>query len=211
MNLTRRNKIALIVTAGVLSICPALASCGPADSNVEVPAIVWQNGEPSGPYENDRAVKAVREGDALLSAANNARDYSDLDLAGAVTRSVLLHAALGMEADINHDRPWYVPGPRPMTVLSVKTNEKDSTDVDVRVCKAVDWALVPGKTTPRKPTLGYEAEYNVWVRPNHASVQNTMGSHTECDISEAAYGYFDPQPELDWNMTGKDVKYPLKN
>jgi hypothetical protein len=198
-----------LLTAALAAVTAfSLASCG---YDVDSPAVVWPDGEPAGPWEDDPWVQAVREADLQFAIAAVTLDYTSEGLADVVGVESAADSALGRQADSFRERWGYPIGPRPMVVLDVEESEDGSSAI-VSVCQDLNWWIDPDQPEPPDELNGtpWQREVTLDEEGNRTVAYYGGGSGPDatCDMSEAARGYFDPLPDPYATYAPEEVKEP---
>lgn len=118
---------------GLAAIAIALVGCTPA---AEAPEVTWQNGPPSGEWESNPWVEAVRSSDLALNTALLTRDYTSEELRSTTSASAITAFSSTQRSAAKADRYLTSPGPTPMIALGV---EEADGEAIVRMCQAQDW------------------------------------------------------------------------
>lgn len=193
----------LVGAIGLLTLGILVTACTPAA--VEEPTVTWADGEPSGEWESDPWVEAVRASDTALSIATVTRDYTSDDLA-RTTAPAAIEAAAGLQRDeAEAGRFFTYPGPVPMIPVGV---EEQGEQAVVTVCQARDWYLDAEQTEPPSLRDGRTVAYRVTREDDRYLVETDTVTTESCDVSGAAVGLFDPQPDPTETYSPDDVKEP---
>ena len=214
----------VVVVAG----CVVMAGCsdGPLPPEPR-PEVLWVEGEPSGPLEDDPWVRAVRAADLENQVAITTRDFS---------RPVLEEISGGMVgrtyADVQHGvrvEEWiFSPGSTPMIPVHVE-EAADGQSATVAVCVAVDWRLTADDPEPPTDLRGALVLREVSLVEGERSVdfggaligedaaRRGLGADvvdeyldpregSTCKLDDAAVGLFDPQPDVTLEYSLDDIK-----
>lgn len=196
----KRISAALVLIIGGV----ALAGCTPAA--VAAPEVSWQGGKPSGTFESDPWVEAVRASDLALNAAIVTRDYTGEDLQATTSTTAIKRVASAQRSSAEGDRFFTSPGPTPMIPLSV---DEEGDEAVVTVCQAQDWYLDADQTSAPEDLKGQVAEFRVVLRDgDQRRSEGGAVRAEECDLTGASIGLFDPQPDPTETYSPDDVKAP---
>ena len=202
--------------AGTVGVLLALAACsGNAPSALETPHVVYADGEPTGPFESDPAVNALRAALVAEAVAWNALDYSDPDL---VYRWGLPLDPLGVGEELAYrahtqislglDTPlrWTALGPQAMVVYDVDSTTDVTTIV---VCMPVRFTLHSDDSAMLLEAYHVELfdDGSSRIEMTHASDQASDDYFERCMADEPPQGYFEPEPEL-FEGGPDDIKGP---
>jgi hypothetical protein len=193
----------LVGAIGLLTLGFLVTACAPAV--VEEPTVSWEDGEPSGEWESDPWVEAVRASDTALSIATVTRDYTSEDLARTTTPAAIDAAASVQRDEAEAGRFFTYPGPVPMLPIEV---EDQGDNALVTVCQARDWYLDGEQTELPALGEGRTVVYRVTRVDDRHLVETESVSTESCDLSGAAVGLFDPQPDPSETYSPDDVKEP---
>lgn len=123
---------------------PMLAACG---STVARPEVVWTEGKPDGPLEDDPWVEAVRASDLELEIAITTRDFTAQALYETTDQTVIDDTLDNLEVAADLGEWWSSPGPRPMIPIQVH-EAPGGTSAAVFVCRANGWPVDAGSPVP---------------------------------------------------------------
>jgi hypothetical protein len=209
-----------------------LTGCTTSAPLTERPALVWQDGEPTGPLEANPWVQALRTSDLEGQIASATLDFttpalyesSDLDL--IASRRWMLETAARSEE-------WaYPPGPTPMIPVHVEESS-DGDSAKVTICRASDWLISAEHPAPPTRLRGHLARINETLKDGHRLVDTgglipdaetanrVLGADVAapflsddverdgvCTLKDAAVGLFDPQPDVTVEYSVEDIKRP---
>lgn len=194
----------------------------------ERPEVVWADGEPSGPLENDPWVQAVRASDLELRIAHATRDFSNTAI-GDTTSSGPLFGLLGSVQASAKDGEWsFPPGPTPMIPVHVE-EAADGKSASVYTCRAAGWTISADDPEIEDPLRGRFAELKLVLEGGHRKVDQSgtlddldgvayiLGKDviapfldgregSDCNLDDAKIGLFDPQPDVTIEYTPEDIK-----
>lgn len=189
-------------------------SNGSEPSTLETPAIVWPDGEPTGPYEDSEWVKAIRARDVSWAVADSQLDYSDPTLVEQLGYARAQDAAESAESARRRyaagGEEWIVrtsvlDGPQGRAVLDLF--EISDAEVEVVLCSSVpdenpDFRTVSTVRVTRDDAGRYRVEGTRDPVPEVAT-KTWDDYQAECDGADIRRGYFDPpfEPNLDPDAT----------
>ncbi|WP_040568848.1 hypothetical protein [Microbacterium algeriense] len=181
----------------------ALVGCTPA---AEAPEVTWQSGPPSGEWESDPWVEAVRASDLALNTALVTRDYTSEELRSTTSSSAIKAFSSAQTSAAKGNRHFTSPGPTPMIPLDVEESDGEAI---VRMCQAQDWVLTADKPTAPTELQGQVAEFRVVMRDGgERRSEGAALKLEECDLDGVSIGLFDPQPDPSETYSPDDVKEP---
>ncbi len=199
----------VLMACGSALLVASLSGCTqPAEaSNLQTPAIVWENGEPSGPFWDTEWAAAYREATKQTALAHAYGDYSDPDYVAAVGYDNAYAVAKANSTfrfrDFNNNRrsfgatgTWAFYG----TILDIEESPDELTAV-VRACNA------------QNGMVGYSARNLDWTITKSADGSHTashLAGHLNDECLEAAMWIGVWAPPIDIENVGRDkVKMPL--
>ncbi|MFC4629589.1 hypothetical protein ACFO6V_15185 [Promicromonospora alba] len=213
----------------ITGLALALTGCGSVKPDPR-PEVIWPDGEPTGPLEDDPWVQAVRTSYLELDIAIATRDFSApalRDTAPIIRRETHAHLE-----DSARERAWaFTPGPRPLIPIHVDEapNGKSAT---VITCYAADWYITAEDPEPPTDPRGVLLDIPVTIEDgrrmvepgvllNDDVVMNTMDAEVaeaaepfldpredrNCLLDDAPRGYFDPAPDVTLEYSPDDIKF----
>lgn len=206
----RIGRLASIVPVVVFVV--ALAGCtpNPAPAEQPYPEVSWPDGEPSGPYEADAAVKATRDALIAMAVAANRNDFrlpELVDTVGYEVRTELWSAAEQRLQD--REATELSPGPLPFEVTSVTADGDGSR---VRGCALDDWASADGTRPSSTPGTGSMSgrEFRLTTVDGEMKVDAVIvATQDDCSSAAPAQGFFSPAPVPSTITDPEDVQKPL--
>jgi hypothetical protein len=195
-----------------LALVLGIAGCTPQGGQAAqpFPEIVWADGEPSGPFDGDTAVVAVRDGLAAMAVASNRNDFRLPELVATVeydVRSNLWRAAEKRLED--GESTLLAPGPAPFEPTEVVP---DGDGWRVRGCVLDEWATPSGA----QPTGGAAAmdasgiEYRLTPTDDVLRISAVIVVPAlDCASARPSIGIFDPAPVPSGVTDPDDVERPL--
>ncbi|ROR80906.1 hypothetical protein SAMN06295974_0126 [Plantibacter flavus] len=206
----RIGRLAIIVPV-VVSVV-ALAGCtpNPAPAEQPYPEVSWPDGEPSGPYEADAAVKATRDALVAMAVAANRNDFrlpELVDTVGYEVRTELWSAAEQRLQD--GEATELSPGPLPFEVTSVTADGDGSR---VRGCAFDDWTSADGAHPSTTPVTGSMSgrEFRVVDVDGRLKVDAVIvAPQDDCSSASPARGFFSPEPVVSAVTDPADLQKPL--
>ncbi len=206
----------LLRATATLGTLVTLAACGANGPSVlETPNVIWPDGVPTGEYENDPAVKALRAALLAEAVAWNALDYSDPDLVyrwGLPPYPLDIAEELAYRADsyisrgLNEPARWTALGPQAFTVYEVAHTTNVTSIV---VCTPAPFS----QHLDNFPMLLLEYHVELFddgssrVEMTRTWDQADADYFERCKTDSPVQGYFDPRPEL-FSGDGSDIKFP---
>lgn len=201
--------------AGILPVVVsvvALAGCTPNPAPVEqpYPEVSWPDGEPSGRYEADAAVKATRDALVAMAVAANRNDFrlpELVDTVGYEVRTELWSAAEQRLQD--GEATELSPGPLPFEVTSVTADGEGSR---VRGCALDDWTSADGTRPPSTPGTGSMSgrEFRLTTVDGKLKVDAVIvATQDDCSSAAPAQGFFSPAPVPSKITDPADLQKPL--
>jgi hypothetical protein len=214
----------------MLAVAMTLTGCTtkalpPADR----PEIIWPDGEPEGPFEDNPWVQAVRESDAELMIAQVTRDFSSEKLGESSTGS-LIHSRLNNIRERAEDEKRAFPlGPTPMIPMYV---EDHATGATVYACTAQSFSVTAEDPGPGEPLLGWIEIFELVQeggrrKVDYSGIGTVEGAEYElgedvvapflddredsdCNLDDAKIGLFDPQPDVTVEYAPEDIKTTIE-
>lgn len=224
LSIRQRPAAAVLVAAtGVI-----LAGCSqPTVPPAERPEVVWTDGEPAGPLEDDPWVQAVRASDLELSIARVTLDLTEPGLVETNTSSQISWLFGSIEATAESEGMAYPPGPTPMIPVHVEESG-DGESATVLMCAPVAWTVTADETEPENPLRGRFDWYDLVMEDGRRKLDsigagNIEGSEhavgkqalepflddredSDCTLDDAKVGLFDPAPDVSVEYTPEDIK-----
>ena len=196
----RKAALAVCLPLGIL-----LAGCTPA-TPVPAPTVEWSPSAPTGPYEDTDWVQAIRSYNLEWALASNSHDLTSPALAEVASSLDISLMADRLRQSAEDGEFRFYPGPVPLEVVDLT---EDGDSARVTGCRASPaWLISKDHPEPSTddPT---EAVYNlVRAESGEVRIESIGGSDIPCDLSDAAVGLFDPQPDLTATYSPDDVKEP---
>lgn len=215
------------VTATLLLAGLALTGCGSVEPDPR-PEVVWPNGEPTGPLEDDPWVQAVRTTYLELDIAIATRDFSAPALRD--TDPDIRRATRHNLEDAAREDAWvFAPGPRPLIPIHVD-EALDGKSATVITCSAAGWYITAEHPEPPADPRGVLNEMRVTLENGRRIVGGGAGldesvllgtsaelaeaaeplldprEESQCLLDDAARGYFDPPPDVTLEYSPDDIK-----
>jgi hypothetical protein len=210
--------LATAVLLGVLAGCggpPSDPVRWPADPDTDTPAIDWPNGAPD---TSDEWVATLLDYQIAMAVAQNSHDYSRPALAALATQEHIARWARGAEGSANHiennrSHYEYQPGPFPMKITDVETEDDDAT---VTICFPPEWGTVDGPALDPDDLAngdtgkytGSALIYSLHREPDGHIVVTDSRTNGGCDLGNPRAGYFDPPPPYGQLVPAEDVIGP---
>ena len=196
----RAAALAVCLPLGIL-----LAGCTPA-TPVPAPTVEWSPSAPTGPYEDTDWVQAIRAYNLEWALASNSHDLTSPALAEVTSSLNISLLAIQLRRSAEKSDFRFYPGPIPSEIIELT---EDGDTARVRACEpSTAWLISKDHPEPSTDDAT-EAVYNlVRAESGEIRVESTGGSDTSCDLSDAAVGLFDPQPDLTATYSPDDVKEP---
>ena len=193
------------------------------DEPVPVPtaSVRWVDGAPSGPFEEDLWVQAMREGELAYATAVNNANFADPSMASSWHEEHVRWFAKTAARRLDDGTAYVILGPRPFTPLAVEV-AASGEEATITGC-AGDMAFRPAvdDNEIRWPQpfefrleLGPDGERRIVSAAglDEARMLSTGETLTDdyCSSVRIAHGEFDPVPDLHalQKLRGSDVVSP---
>lgn len=129
-----------LASTGAAAFAMVVSGAGCAKAPAEPPPLVWVDGEPDGPLEDDPWVRMVRAGEAAYTYARNTGDFTRPELVDSWDYAQVSSLAGRVRGQVQSKRPRVELGPQPFAPLSVR-EEDDGRRVYVVGCSdAQQWS-----------------------------------------------------------------------
>ncbi|MCC2314197.1 hypothetical protein [Cellulomonas xiejunii] len=197
------SRLGLIAVVSLTAVI--VAACADSEPAAD-PALVWVDGEPTGPLESDPWVRAVRAAELAFARASNVADFSRPDLVDSWTYFRIGGFVNRAEGELLHGTPRVYPGPRPLAPVAVRVAD-DGKSAKVAACVSQRETLPAENDGNRWPN---DAIYTVELMVDgHRRVRDAgpplepflLADGTEltaeyCDTVHIPRAVFDPAPDL---------------
>lgn len=215
------------VGAALLLASLALTGCGSVEPDPR-PEVVWPDGKPAGPLEDDPWVQAVRTSYLELDIAIATRDFSAPEL--AETDSSAIRSTMDYVESAARNEEWvFTPGPRPLIPIHVD-EAPDGKSATVIVCRATDWYITAENPEPPTNPIGILDEMRLTLEDGRHKVDLGVfldedivmnrsaelaeaaeplldpRENSDCLLDDAPRGYFDPPPDVTLKYSPDDIK-----
>lgn len=206
-----------------------LAGCF-SQPTYEHPDVVWQNGEPTGPLEDNPWVQAaVRASDLEMATAGATLDFSSEALYATTAGGHVARYRSAMDTSAQKEEWSYPPGPTPMIPIHVEESPSGNS-ANVTLCRARGWLVSAEAAEHTDDPNGGLVKEEVTRNGEEFIVDQGPGLTAEiamkqfgadaiepflddrpdrvCSLKGAAIGLFDPQPDVNYEYGPEDFRLP---
>lgn len=202
---TDRPVRAAASVAAALAVVALGAGC--SQEPEEPPAIVWVDGEPDGPLEEDPWARTVRVGEEAYTYARNTGDFTQPQLIDSWGYGRILQLATRVRGQVQSKRSRVELGPQPFAPLIVREEDDGRRALVIGCADAPQWfpAYDDGNRWPlvieylvELSDDGHRRIIGASVPPEPVALEDGTELTPEyCDTVKIPRAVFDPPPDPD--------------